>query len=196
VDYLVGRMKFIKSLLWLPLQKKSLREWKKILNEERGEGEPEIVDEERVEEVKIKEEEEEEKTAEKVENKEEEKEKEEKAAKGIDEQEVDEDEEKENQIKDAIEILAKVEEKKRNIAVKTLLIYIGNVLKNQEEEKYKKIGIKNKAFISRVGSVKEAYDLLLVIGWKEGVAKDFLVLTDTSLACLELASALLTSMLA
>jgi len=76
------------------------------------------------------------------------------------------------------------------------LIYIGNVLKNQEEEKYKKIGIKNKAFISRVGSVKEAYDLLLVIGWKEGVAKDFLVLTDTSLTCLELASALLTSIVA
>ncbi|KAK7256079.1 hypothetical protein RIF29_29513 [Crotalaria pallida] len=52
-------------------------------------------------------------------------------------------------------------------AFETLLIYVGNVAKNPNEEKYRKIRLSNPLFQERVGSLKESVGFLELCGFEK-----------------------------
>ncbi|XP_058206793.1 uncharacterized protein LOC131320186 isoform X3 [Rhododendron vialii] len=51
-------------------------------------------------------------------------------------------------------------------AFQTLLIYVGNVARNPDEEKFRKIRISNPAFQERVGNMKEGTEFLELCGFE------------------------------
>lgn len=62
--------------------------------------------------------------------------------------------------------------------LKILLAYVGNVVDNPEEEKFKTINMENKAFKQKVKPFIGAKHLLLAVGFKENKEGDALVLED------------------
>ncbi|XP_048226979.1 vicilin-like seed storage protein At2g18540 [Ricinus communis] len=61
-------------------------------------------------------------------------------------------------------------------AFQTLLTYIGNVAKNPNEEKYRKIRVNNQTFQDRVGSLKGGVELLELCGFEKIEGGEFLFL--------------------
>ncbi|OAY55345.1 MAP7 domain-containing protein 2 [Manihot esculenta] len=61
-------------------------------------------------------------------------------------------------------------------AFETLLTYIGNVAKNPNEEKYRKIRVKNQTFLDRVGSLKGGIEFLEICGFEKIEGDEFLFL--------------------
>lgn len=61
-------------------------------------------------------------------------------------------------------------------AFQTLLTYIGNVAKNPNEEKYRKIRVNNKTFQDRVGSLKGGIEFLELCGFEKIEGDEFLFL--------------------
>uniref|UniRef100_A0A0D6R2D7 UBA domain-containing protein n=1 Tax=Araucaria cunninghamii TaxID=56994 RepID=A0A0D6R2D7_ARACU len=70
-------------------------------------------------------------------------------------------------------------------AFQTLLTYVGNVAKNPDEEKYRKIRLTNPSFQERVGSLKGGVEFLELCGFSKDETGDFLFLprdkVDTSI---------------
>ncbi|KDP39354.1 hypothetical protein JCGZ_01111 [Jatropha curcas] len=61
-------------------------------------------------------------------------------------------------------------------AFQTLLTYIGNVAKNPNEEKYRKIRVNNQTFQDRVGSLKGGIEFLELCGFEKIEGGEFLFL--------------------
>jgi hypothetical protein len=62
--------------------------------------------------------------------------------------------------------------------LKILVAYVGNVVDNPEEEKFKIINMENKAYKTKVKPFIGAKNLLLAVGFKENKGGDALVLQD------------------
>lgn len=65
-----------------------------------------------------------------------------------------------------------------------MIIYLNNIIKNPQEEKFKKLNLKGKAFTERVSSCYGAVGSLEAIGFAPN-AEDFLVLNKTDLELLK-----------
>ncbi|KAJ4723211.1 UBX domain-containing protein 1 [Melia azedarach] len=61
-------------------------------------------------------------------------------------------------------------------AFQTLLTYIGNVVKNPNEEKFRKIRLSNQTFQDRVGSLKGGLEFLELCGFEKTEGDEFLFL--------------------
>ncbi|XP_057472415.1 uncharacterized protein LOC130760993 isoform X1 [Actinidia eriantha] len=68
------------------------------------------------------------------------------------------------------------DEAKVRRAFQTLLIYIRNVAKNPDEEKFRKIRLSNPAFQDRVGNMKEGTEFLELCGFERDEGDKFLFL--------------------
>lgn len=66
-------------------------------------------------------------------------------------------------------------------AFQTLLIYVGNIVKNPNEEKYRKIRLGNPLFQDRVGSMKGGIEFLELCGFEKTEGGDFLHLPSDKL---------------
>ncbi|KAH9784815.1 UBA domain-containing protein [Citrus sinensis] len=66
-------------------------------------------------------------------------------------------------------------------AFQTLLIYVGNIVKNPNEEKYRKIRLGNPLFQDRVGSMKGGIEFLELCGFEKTEGGDFLHLPSEKL---------------
>ncbi|PPS09149.1 hypothetical protein GOBAR_AA11501 [Gossypium barbadense] len=62
-------------------------------------------------------------------------------------------------------------------AFQTLLTYIGNVARNPDEEKFRKIRLNNQTFQDRVGSVKGGVEFLELCGFEKVEGEEFLFLS-------------------
>jgi hypothetical protein len=62
--------------------------------------------------------------------------------------------------------------------LKILVAYVGNVVDNPEEEKFKIINMENKAYKTKVKPFIGAKNLLVAVGFKENKGGDALVLQD------------------
>ncbi|XP_022771479.1 UBX domain-containing protein 1-like isoform X2 [Durio zibethinus] len=60
-------------------------------------------------------------------------------------------------------------------AYQTLLIYVGNVARSPDEEKYRKIRLSNPKFQERVGNLKGGIEFLELCGFERSEGNDFLV---------------------
>ncbi|KAK1569108.1 hypothetical protein Q3G72_032579 [Acer saccharum] len=82
-------------------------------------------------------------------------------------------------------------------AFQTLLIYVGNVIKNPNEEKFRKIRVGNLLFQDRVGSMKEGIEFLELCGFEKTEGGNFLFLPShkVDMATLNSAGSLLRSAL-
>ncbi|KAK1562483.1 hypothetical protein Q3G72_012682 [Acer saccharum] len=82
-------------------------------------------------------------------------------------------------------------------AFQTLLIYVGNVIKNPSEEKFRKIRVGNLLFQDRVGSMKEGIEFLELCGFEKTEGGNFLFLPrhKVDMAALNSAGSLLRSAL-
>ncbi|KAK4845861.1 hypothetical protein QYF36_009942 [Acer negundo] len=82
-------------------------------------------------------------------------------------------------------------------AFQTLLIYVGNVIKNPNEEKFRKIRVGNLLFQDRVGSMKEGIEFLELCGFEKTEGGNFLFLPrhKVDMAALNSAGSLLRSAL-
>lgn len=78
---------------------------------------------------------------------------------------------------------------KAKVFFETANIYVGNIIKNNGEEKFRKINKENKAFQGRVAEVFGGVETLEVIGYTED--NGFLVLKDYDLKELQSVAALL-----
>ncbi|KAJ4717492.1 UBX domain-containing protein 1-like [Melia azedarach] len=74
-------------------------------------------------------------------------------------------------------------------AFQTLLIYVGNVIKNPNEEKYRKIRLGNPLFQERVGSLKGGTEFLELCGFEKTEGADFLYLPSDKVDMAQLNSA-------
>ncbi|KAL5711664.1 hypothetical protein ACHQM5_013925 [Ranunculus cassubicifolius] len=70
----------------------------------------------------------------------------------------------------------KDEDAKVKRAFQTLLTYVGNVARNPDEEKFRKIRLSNPSFHDRVGSFKEGIDFLELCGFEKIEDGEFLFL--------------------
>ncbi|KAF9611691.1 hypothetical protein IFM89_034874 [Coptis chinensis] len=70
----------------------------------------------------------------------------------------------------------KDEDAKVKRAFQTLLTYVGNVARNPDEEKFRKIRLSNPSFQDRVGSLKEGIEFLEVCGFEKIEGGEFLFL--------------------
>ncbi|PIA25784.1 hypothetical protein AQUCO_10800039v1 [Aquilegia coerulea] len=70
----------------------------------------------------------------------------------------------------------KDEDAKVKRAFQTLLTYVGNVAKNPDEEKFRKIRLSNPSFHDRVGSLKEGIEFLELCGFEKVEDSEFLFL--------------------
>ncbi|KAF7836995.1 UBX domain-containing protein 1 [Senna tora] len=61
-------------------------------------------------------------------------------------------------------------------AFQTLLTYVGNVVKNPDEEKFRKIRLSNQTFQERVGALKGGIDFLEICGFEKMEGGEFLFL--------------------
>ncbi|KAI3932828.1 hypothetical protein MKX01_031810 [Papaver californicum] len=61
-------------------------------------------------------------------------------------------------------------------AFQTLLTYVGNVAKNPDEEKFRKIRLTNQSFQDRVGSMKGGVEFLEVLGFEKIEGGEFIFL--------------------
>ncbi|XVF72260.1 hypothetical protein PTKIN_Ptkin12aG0105900 [Pterospermum kingtungense] len=59
-------------------------------------------------------------------------------------------------------------------AFQTLLIYVGNVARSPDEEKFRKIRLSNRKFQERVGSLKGGIEFLELCGFERSEGNDFL----------------------
>lgn len=66
-------------------------------------------------------------------------------------------------------------------AFQTLLIYVGNIVKNPNEDKYKKIRVGNPLFQDRVGSMKGGIEFLELCGFEKTEGGNFLYLPSDKL---------------
>lgn len=82
-------------------------------------------------------------------------------------------------------------------AFQTLLIYVGNVMKNPDNEKFRRIRLSNPAFQSRVGSLEGGVEFLELCGFEKTDDGKFLFLPrdKVDLAVLNLAGTQLKSAL-
>ncbi|TXG54123.1 hypothetical protein EZV62_019379 [Acer yangbiense] len=82
-------------------------------------------------------------------------------------------------------------------AFQTLLIYVGNVIKNPNEEKFRKIRVGNLLFQDRVGSMKEGVEFLELCGFEKTEGGNFLFLPHhkVDMAALNSAGSVLRSAL-
>ncbi|XP_030472779.2 uncharacterized protein LOC115690543 [Syzygium oleosum] len=82
-------------------------------------------------------------------------------------------------------------------AFQTLLIYVGNVVKNPDNEKFRRIRLSNPAFLSRVGRLKGGVEFLELCGFEKIDGGEFLFLPrdKVDLAVLNLAGTQLKSAL-
>ncbi|KAL5794781.1 hypothetical protein ACOSP7_003375 [Xanthoceras sorbifolium] len=82
-------------------------------------------------------------------------------------------------------------------AFQTLLIYVGNVIKNPNEEKFRKIRVGNPLFQDRVGSMKGGIEFLELCGFERTEGGNFLFLPrdKVDMAALNSADSLLRSAL-
>ncbi|XP_048138349.1 UBX domain-containing protein 1-like [Rhodamnia argentea] len=82
-------------------------------------------------------------------------------------------------------------------AFQTLLIYVGNVVKNPDNEKFRRIRLSNPVFQSRVGSLEGGVEFLELCGFEkiEGARFLFLLRDKVDLAVLNLAGTQLKSAL-
>ncbi|GKV16699.1 hypothetical protein SLEP1_g27303 [Rubroshorea leprosula] len=62
-------------------------------------------------------------------------------------------------------------------AFQTLLTYIGNVAKNPDEEKFRKIRLTNQTFQDRVGALKGGIEFLELCGFEKVEDDEFLFLS-------------------
>lgn len=69
---------------------------------------------------------------------------------------------------------------------KTIAVYVGNIIKNPDEEKFRKINLGNEAFQKRVGKINGGLSILRGAGFEEGTDNmlhleniDFEVLKET-----------------
>jgi hypothetical protein len=62
--------------------------------------------------------------------------------------------------------------------LKILKTYVGNVVDNPEEEKFKSVNMENKTFKSKVKPFIGAKNLLIAVGFKRNEKGDALVLED------------------
>jgi hypothetical protein len=62
--------------------------------------------------------------------------------------------------------------------LKILKTYVGNVVDNPEEEKFKSVNMENKTFKSKVKPFIGAKNLLIAVGFKKNEKGDALVLED------------------
>lgn len=91
----------------------------------------------------------------------------------------------------------KDEDAKVKRAFQTLLTYIGNVAKNPDEEKFRKIRVNNPSFQDRVGSLKGGIEFLELCGFgKEGDEFLFLPRDKVDMAVLHSAGSELNSAIA
>mmetsp|Transcript_18011 Transcript_18011/g.30671 ORF Transcript_18011/g.30671 Transcript_18011/m.30671 type:complete len:137 (+) Transcript_18011:605-1015(+) len=60
--------------------------------------------------------------------------------------------------------------------LKTISVYVGNLLKNPDEPKYKQINLGNEAFQKRVGKISGGLVILKAIGFKVDEAQNMLLL--------------------
>lgn len=74
-------------------------------------------------------------------------------------------------------------------AFQTLLIYVGNIIKNPDEEKYRRIRVSNPIFQDRVGSVKGGMEFLELCGFERIEGGAFLYLSKDKLDTMVLNSA-------
>jgi len=58
------------------------------------------------------------------------------------------------------------------VAAKTLLVYVNNVLARPRDDKFRRIGKHNKAFLERVNPIEPALRVLLAMGWTDGSGAD------------------------
>eukprot|EP00210_Caulerpa_lentillifera_P000688 g665.t1 len=65
-----------------------------------------------------------------------------------------------------------------NTACGILIKYIGNVRKNPNDEKFRKIKLTNAAFVQKVAPVKGSIEFLESCGFSKGLDPDFLILQD------------------
>eukprot|EP00955_Chlamydomonas_euryale_P026825 282822-Chlamydomonas_euryale.AAC.1 len=73
-------------------------------------------------------------------------------------------------------------------ALSTLLKYIGNVVANPSEDKFRTIKMTNAAFQARVASVDGSVEVLKLAGFEEGPGGETLVMPAADAAAVELAS--------
>ncbi|KAK7845627.1 plant ubx domain-containing protein 2, partial [Quercus suber] len=63
-------------------------------------------------------------------------------------------------------------------AFETLLIYVGNIAKNPDEEKFRKIRLTNPLFQDRVGNLRGGMEFLELCGFERTEGDEFLYLPD------------------
>ncbi|KAK1256799.1 hypothetical protein QJS04_geneDACA024762 [Acorus gramineus] len=92
----------------------------------------------------------------------------------------------------------KEEDAKVKRAFQTLLTYVGNVAKNPDEEKFRKVRLNNASFQERVGSMKGGIEFLEFCGFEkiEGGAFLFLPRDKVDMAVLNIAGSELNSAIA
>ncbi|XVF84630.1 hypothetical protein PTKIN_Ptkin17bG0052700 [Pterospermum kingtungense] len=71
----------------------------------------------------------------------------------------------------------KDDDAKVNRAFQTLLTYVGNVARNPDEEKFRKIRLNNQAFQDRVGSLKGGVEFFEICGFEKVEGDQFLFLS-------------------
>lgn len=59
-----------------------------------------------------------------------------------------------------------------------MLKYVGNVAKNPQDQKFRRIKLTNAAFVQKVASVEGSIDFLEGCGFSGGLDPDFLILED------------------
>jgi len=64
----------------------------------------------------------------------------------------------------------------------TLLTYLGNIMRNPAEEKFRKINLGNAAFQARLGSLEGGIDFLMKCGFKKDAAGEFLLMAPDDVA--------------
>lgn len=69
----------------------------------------------------------------------------------------------------------------RRVCLQTLNVYIGNVVDNPLEPKYRKIRTGNAAFQKRVVAADGGLDFLLAAGFARDIEPDFLVLSHSNM---------------
>eukprot|EP00252_Welwitschia_mirabilis_P027767 TRINITY_DN9626_c0_g2_i1.p1 TRINITY_DN9626_c0_g2~~TRINITY_DN9626_c0_g2_i1.p1 ORF type:complete len:418 (+),score=106.11 TRINITY_DN9626_c0_g2_i1:251-1504(+) len=74
-------------------------------------------------------------------------------------------------------------------AFQTLLTYIGNIARNPNEEKFRKIRLGNPSFQERVGNIKEGIEFLELCGFTKDEGCEFLVLPQDKVDLIILNSA-------
>ncbi|KAM3962225.1 LOW QUALITY PROTEIN: GDI interacting protein 3 [Aphomia sociella] len=90
---------------------------------------------------------------------------------------------------------------KIDTCVKTLCMYLENIVTHPDEEKYQKIRMSNRAFCERVQPIEGALDLLLAAGFtqqkltnSDGVEEDFLVFSKDNVPSVEILTTLIDAL--